>query len=224
MSLVVTIDGPSGSGKSTVAGLLAKRLGWRRLDTGAMFRTVTLAALKQGVDLSNTMALAKLAESLHAEFGPDKVTLDGVDVSKAIRDAEVARSSYHAAENPRVRETLLGWQREFASAHPTVAEGRDQGTVVFPDAFCKIFLTADPVVRAKRRYEEFLKEGKNVDFDQVLRDQEARDIRDRERIIAPLRQAEDAVTVDTSQLDIEQVVELLERLVRERLTEGPKGR
>jgi CMP/dCMP kinase len=214
---VVTIDGPAGSGKSTVAGQLAERLGWRLLDTGAMFRAVTLAALRAGIDLTDSAALGDLADSLSVELPPGSVMLNGEEVTAAIRTLEVTRSSRHAADNPRVRARLIVWQRAFAETQPTVTEGRDQGTIVFPDALCKFFMTADPHVRASRRHAELIARGTSITLEEVLRDQEERDARDRARAIAPLRPAHDATTVDTSHRTTTAVVDLLERLVRERL-------
>lgn len=216
MRLVVTIDGPAGSGKSTVAGRLADRLGWRLLDTGAMYRAVTLAGLRSGMSLEDDRGLAELAERLVVELTPGRVLLDGEDVSAEIRSVEVTEASRHAADHPRIRARLVGWQRAFAKAHPTVAEGRDQGTVVFPDSPCKFFLTADPRVRAARRYAEMVVRGVATTVEEVLKDQEERDARDLARAIAPLRAATDAHVIDTSELELSEVVDLLESVVRER--------
>jgi cytidylate kinase len=220
MRRVVTIDGPAGSGKSTAARLLAGRLGWSLLDTGAMFRAVTLAAHRDGLDPSDSDALGDLADRLRVEFPPGLVLLDGQDVTGQIRTVQVTRDSRHAAENPRVRARLIEWQRSFAGLQPTVTEGRDQGTIVFPDAPCKFFLTAEPLVRAQRRQAEHARRGEAITVEQVLADQEERDSRDRQRAIAPLKAADDAMAVDTSGLEIEQVVDLLEQVVRERLGEA----
>lgn len=206
---VVTIDGPAGAGKSTVARLLADRLGWRFLDTGAMYRVVTLAALRRSVDLQNAEALGRLADVLEVEFPPGRTLLAGEDVSLAIRDAAVTEASRFAADSPGVRLRLVAWQRAFADRADTVTEGRDQGTIVFPDAHRKFFVTASEEERARRRCAELRARGASIDLETVLADQRARDARDATRAIAPMKPADDAQTVDTTGLTIEQVVERL---------------
>lgn len=206
---VVTIDGPAGAGKSTVARLLAERLGWRFLDTGAMYRVVTLAALRRSVDLQNAEALGRLADVLEVEFPPGRTLLAGEDVSLAIRDAAVTEASRFAADSPGVRLRLVAWQRAFADRADTVTEGRDQGTIVFPDAHRKFFVTASEEERARRRCAELRARGASIDLETVLADQRARDARDATRAIAPMKPADDAQTVDTTGLTIEQVVERL---------------
>jgi cytidylate kinase len=223
MRRVVTIDGPAGSGKSTVARIVADRLGWRLLDTGAMYRAVALAALRAGLDLADEQAVGVLADRLTVSLPPGRVLLDGRDVTMEIRSVEVTRVTRFAADNPIVRRRLAAWQRDFAAENDTITEGRDQGTIVFPDAPCKFFLTAEPLVRAQRRQAEHARRGEAITVDQVLADQEERDARDRQRAIAPLKAADDAVAVDTSGLEIEQVVDLLEQVVRERLGEATCG-
>jgi len=208
---VVTIDGPAGAGKSTVARLLADRLGWRFLDTGAMYRVVTLAALRRKVDLRDADALGRLAEGLEAEFPPGRTLLGDEDVSLAIRDAAVTEASRFVADSPGVRLRLVAWQRAFAERADTVTEGRDQGTIVFPDAHRKFFVTASEEERARRRHAELRARGASVEFETVLSDQRARDARDASRAIAPMKPADDAQTVDTTGLTIEQVVERLFR-------------
>lgn len=214
MRRVVTIDGPAGSGKSTVARIVAARLGWRLLDTGAMYRAVALAGLRGGIDLADVEALGALAEGLTVQLPPGKVVLNGRDVTADVRTVEVTRAVRYAADNPAVRRRLAVWQRAFAGENDTITEGRDQGTIVFPDASCKFFLTADPAERARRRHGEFLRRGEEIAFEEVLRDQIDRDARDEARAIAPLRPAPDAAIVDTTGLTIEQVADRIEAAAR----------
>lgn len=213
MHRVVTIDGPAGAGKSTVARLLAERLGWRFLDTGAMYRVVTLAALRGGVDLEDAGALERLAAGLDASFPPGLALIGGEDVSAAIRDVAVTRASRFIADCGPVRARLVGWQRAFAERDDVVTEGRDQGTIVFPDASRKFYVTASEVERARRRHRELVAKGQDIELDAVLADQRARDARDAARAIAPMRAADDAETVDTTGLSVDEVVELLHRKV-----------
>ncbi|RUL88819.1 (d)CMP kinase [Tautonia sociabilis] len=214
MRRVVTIDGPAGSGKSTVARIVADRLGWRLLDTGAMYRAVALAALRAGLDLADEKAVGALADRLTVSLPPGRVLLDHDDVTAAIRTVEVTRVTRFAADNPAVRRRLAAWQRAFAAENDTITEGRDQGTVVFPDASCKFFLTADPVERARRRHAEFLSRGESIPLAEVLRDQEERDARDASRAIAPLRPAEDATVIDTTGRTIDEVAAIIEAAAR----------
>jgi cytidylate kinase len=209
MRRVVTIDGPAGAGKSTVARRLADRLGWRFLDTGAMYRAVTLAALRTATDLSSDEALSELASRLTVGLPPDKVTLDHEDVTTAIRSVEVTRASRFVADSRSVRMRLADWQRAFAAEHDTVTEGRDQGTIVFPDAFRKFFLTASDVERARRRVADHKARGEAVSFESILADQRDRDARDLARAIAPMKPAADAALIDTTGMTVDQVVEEL---------------
>lgn len=216
--LVVAMDGPAGSGKSTVARKLAEALGWRLLDTGAMYRLVALAGLRRGVDLADRQALAAIARELRPEFDGNRVILDGEDVSAEIRTPRVTAATKHAADNPEVRKLLARWQRQFAETRgPVVAEGRDQGTVVFPDATLKIFLTASVDERARRRHDEFLRRGESLPLDEVREAIRARDREDELREIAPLKPAEGAVILDTTGMPPEDVVETLRNLVLETL-------
>jgi len=214
MRRVVTIDGPAGSGKSTVARQVAERLGWRLLDTGAMFRAVAWAVARAGLDLDDAQAVARLTETLEVRFPPGRVLVDGEDVTEAIRTSEVTRRVRPIADNPAVRRELAGWQRAFAAENDTVTEGRDQGTVVFPDAPLKFFLTADPAERARRRFEEFRRRGETVAYDEVFADLQRRDREDEARTIAPLKPAEDAQRLDTTGRTIDEVVTIIERSAR----------
>ncbi len=217
---VVTIDGPAGAGKSTVSRQLAARLGWGLLDTGAMYRAVTLAALRRGLDLQSD-DLGELAETLDFRQGDGVFLLDGEDVTKAIRTPDVAAASSQTAAIPRVRECLKGWQRAYAAQRDTVTEGRDQGTVVFPDAAAKFFLTASTQERARRRHAELIVAGKVVTLETVLSEVMERDARDESRAIAPLRPAFDALVIDSTQLGLDEVTNLIEGDLRARGVVGP---
>jgi cytidylate kinase len=216
---VVTIDGPAGAGKSTLARMLAERLGWRLLDTGAMYRAVTVAALRRGVSLDEADAVAEVAATIQIRFPPGQVLLDGDDVTLAIRDPEINRQVGTVASSPAVRETLRGWQRAFVADYDTVAEGRDLGTVVFPQAIRKFFLTASAEERASRRHAELAQRHVGQALEDVLRDMKARDEGDVHRAISPLRPADDAETVDTTGMSREQVLERLLDSVRRALEE-----
>jgi CMP/dCMP kinase len=212
--MIVTIDGPAGAGKSSVARELARRLGFQFLDTGAMYRAAALAALQAGLSDNDADAIAKLAERLAIEFRGDQVLLDGEDVTREIRTSKVAAAVYLAADNPRVRARLVDLQRQIAGSQDTVTEGRDQGTVAFPNAECKIFLTASPQERARRRHAELAARGEKVSLDEVLAQQSERDRRDAIRPVGALVKAADAVEVLTDGLTAERVVARLEEIVR----------
>src|SRR5258708_4573080 len=175
--MIVTIDGPAGAGKSSAARTLARRLGFRFLDTGAMYRAVTFAALRRGLALHDPAALANLARELKIEVSDDRVLLDGEDVTNAIRTVSVTTATHFAADNPAVRQYLVGLQRLSAGRDHVVTEGRDQGTVVFPHAECKIFLTASANERARRRLADLTARGEQTTFEEVLAQQNLRDER-----------------------------------------------
>jgi cytidylate kinase len=210
--MVIAIDGPAGAGKSTVTRRLADRLGFSFLDTGAMYRAVTWAALSRNVELSDSDGVLALAKSIQIAFDADRVLVDGEDVSEQIRTPEVTRNVVHVADHFGVRDRLVELQREIAATGNFVCEGRDQGTVAFPDAFCKIYLNASPQYRAMRRVEQMQNAGQYVDFDQVIADQNLRDEQDLNREVGPLRRAEDAIEVNTDNQSIADVVNELERI------------
>jgi CMP/dCMP kinase len=200
---VIAIDGPAGSGKSTVARRLAERLGLEYLDTGAMYRAVTFAALRRGVDPADTEPVANLARSVELEVTTEHVRVDGVDATIEIRGPEVSRAVSLVAANPEVRTELVRRQREWAHDRGGgVLEGRDIGTVVFPDAVLKVYLTARPDVRAERRAAEVA----DLDYETVAADMARRDALDQGREADPLRQADDAIELDTSDMTIDEIV------------------
>jgi len=216
--MIVTIDGPAGAGKSSAARLLALLLGWEYLDTGAMYRAVTLAGVRAGVDLNDQQALAHLLKKMRLELPAGKVLLNGEDVSKEIRDPQVTAQSGAVANSRLVRERLVAWQRAIAEGRDMVCEGRDQGTIVFPDALCKFFLLADPTERARRRHRELLGRGDTISLEEILEAQTARDRRDAARDIAPMVPAGDAIVLDSTGMTIDEVVEFMRREVeRKRL-------
>jgi cytidylate kinase len=214
--MIITIDGPAGSGKSSAAKELARRLGFEFLDTGAMYRAVTLAALRGGVDVSDPQAVQRLLDELRLEMSPGRVLLNGEDVSQKIRAGTVTAASGAVADSPVVRRRLVEWQRQIAAGRNMVCEGRDQGTVVFPEAERKFFLVAQPEERARRRQRDMAARGEDVAWDEVLNAQELRDARDRERDLAPMIPASDAIILDSTQLTMDQVVERMEQHVRQK--------
>lgn len=221
-SFVVAIDGPAGAGKSTASRMLAQRLGFEFLDTGAMYRCVTLAVLQAQIDPRDQVAVTRLAKELTIRLQPETVTLNGVDVSDAIRSPEVSAAIGAIADNQQVRTLLSQWQREWADGKRVVTEGRDQGTVVFYDAPCKIFLTATDEERARRRCEELNSKGIEVRFEDVLAQQQQRDREDTGRKIGGLKVAEDASVVLTDGLTLEQVVDRLVEIVRGQASSLPR--
>ncbi|ROQ19984.1 cytidylate kinase [Marinimicrobium koreense] len=208
---VIAIDGPSGAGKGTLSRLVANRLGYHLLDSGALYRLTALAAMNAGVDLDNPDAVAAVARHLAVRFdaaGEDtRILLHEQDVSREIRTEAVSMNASRVAAYPPVREALLQRQRDFRQAPGLVADGRDMGTTVFPDAGVKIFLTASPEARAERRYLQLLEKGEKVDMDALVADIRERDKRDSERAVSPLKPADDAHLVDSTELTIEQVLE-----------------
>ncbi len=218
---VITIDGPSGSGKGTIGRCLAEHLGWHFLDSGALYRVLGLAASRRGVALDDEDTLAELAAALdvrfvHGEDGEVRVRLDGEDVNREIRTEESAARASRVASLPAVRQALLARQRAFRQPPGLVADGRDMGTVVFPDAPLKLFLTASVEERARRRYRQLKEKGVDAMLPRILADVRARDARDSERRVAPLLPAEDAVIIDTSGLAVAEVERRVLALVEER--------
>lgn len=214
--MIITIDGPAGAGKSTVARQLARRLGFRFLDTGAMYRAVALAGLRREVDWQRPEQLAELAGKLDIAVRGSKIFLDGEDVTDAVRSLEVTAVTKHAADNPQVRRHLVALQRAAAGGDNIVTEGRDQGTVAFPEAGCKIFLTAGAEERARRRLKDLHGQGESATLEDVLAAQQRRDREDAARPVGALLRAADAVEVCTDGMSVDEVVDRLESLVRDR--------
>jgi cytidylate kinase len=220
-NLIITIDGPAASGKSTAAQLLAKELGASFLDTGAMYRAATLAAMQAGVDMNNEQQLLRILGNKRFEFftkaGEIGASIDGIDVSEQIRSAEVTANARYIASAIKIREKLVQMQRQFAAGEEKiVTEGRDQGTVAFADADIKFFLTADSIERARRRQAQLQAKGSSESLEKIQKAIEARDKSDSNRQVAPLTPADDAIIVDTTDLSIEQVVEKLLGFVKEK--------
>ena len=207
---IIAIDGPAGSGKSTVGRALARHLGLEYLDTGAMYRSVTFAAMRRGIDPSEAEVLGRIVGDIELEVGPDAVTVDGVDSTIEIRGPEVSRAVSIVAANPTVRAEMVRRQREWAQRHGGgVIEGRDIGSVVFPDAELKVYLTADPEVRAQRRS----KEVTDLDYETVAADIARRDALDQGRETSPLVEADGAFLVDTTGLTVEQIISVITKAI-----------
>jgi cytidylate kinase len=213
MTTVVAIDGPAGAGKSSTAKALAARLGFRHVDTGAMYRVVGVLAHEAGIALDDDAALARLVDGIVFDEAGERIVVAGRDLTRAIRAADAGDLASKVSTRPVVRARLVALQRRFADGGPVVMEGRDIGTVVFPDATVKVFLTADPQERARRRATEMRERGEVVDEAALAAGISERDRRDSERAAAPLRPAEGAVVVDTTHLDLITVVERLAALV-----------
>ncbi|HSW94335.1 MAG TPA: (d)CMP kinase [Gammaproteobacteria bacterium] len=217
---VITVDGASGTGKGVVTQRVARQLGWRLLDSGALYRVLALAAQKHGVALDNEPAVTVLAEHLDVQFiatdlgTTPVILLEGQDVTDTIRTEKIGNGASKVGALPAVRTALLSRQRAFREMPGLATDGRDMGTVIFPDASVKIFLTASPIERAKRRYNQLKEKGINVTLSDLVEELSERDQRDRERAVAPLRPADDAICIDTDKLTIEQVVDRVMSEVR----------
>jgi len=209
--MIITVDGPSGAGKGTLCYALAEKLGYALLDSGAIYRVTALAALKSAVKLDDELALADLARHLDIQFVPQngevQILLNNENVSAQIRTQEVAEAASKVAVFPAVRNALLQLQQDFATqGKGLIADGRDMGTVVFPNAQAKLFLDASAEERAKRRFKQLQNKGINGNFDQILAEIKERDFRDRNRAVAPLKPADDALLLDSTELDINEVI------------------
>lgn len=218
---VVAIDGPSASGKGTVSRNVASALGFHFLDSGALYRLVGLAALERGTDLRDTAGIAELARNLDAEFKDDAIELDGREVTTAIREERVSSAASQVAAIPPVRDALLERQRAFRRPPGLVADGRDMGSVVFPDATLKIYLTADPAERARRRYNQLIEKGMDASMNALLQEIRKRDARDSGRAAAPLQKCADAVELDTTGLSVEAVVSEILALYERKAAKAP---
>lgn len=221
VSPVITIDGPSGAGKGTISTLLAKQFGWHFLDSGAIYRVLAIASMHHQINAADEIGLVPLASSLDVSFDTQdsgsRIVLEGEDVTYSIRTEEVGSTASQIASLPRVREALLRRQRAFKQSPGLVADGRDMGTVVFPNAEVKIFLTATAEERAQRRYKQLKEKGHDVNIARLLADIQARDERDANRTVAPLVPAADAFVLDSTDLNVEQVIEKITEFVDSKL-------
>ncbi len=222
MSIAIAIDGPAGAGKSTISKSAAKKLGFIYIDTGALYRTVGLAATRNNVEPVEGEAVNNLLNSIKVELtfndkGEQVVLLDGEDVSGLIRTPEASMMASKISAIPEVRAYLLDLQRNMAKTDNVIMDGRDIGTVVLPDAEVKIFLTATPEARATRRYKELVEKGMDVKYEDILEDVKTRDYNDSHRDIAPLKQAEDAVLADTTEIDLEGSIDLIVSIIKEHM-------
>lgn len=216
---VITIDGPGGSGKGTIAMHLARALGWHLLDSGALYRLVAVAALDAGVASSDEAGLARVARSLDARFeaADDGVAvfLDDKDITGRLRSHQTSEMASLVASVPAVREALAERQRQFRQAPGLIADGRDMGTVIFPDAPLKLYLTASPQARAERRYKQLKEKGESVNLSRLSQDIKKRDERDSSRAVAPLKPAEDAHVIDSTEMSINEVLDTIHKLLKE---------
>ena len=223
MSIInVAIDGPAGAGKSTISRAAAKEMGYIYIDTGALYRTVGLNAMRQGADVNDAdSVIATITDDLKVELrfidGEQRMFLNGEDVSDKIRTPEASSAASKVSAVPEVRKYLFDLQKDLAKNNNCIMDGRDIGTVVLPDAKVKIFLTASPEARAKRRYKELIEKGMEVNYDDVLADMIKRDYDDSHRAIAPLKQADDAVLADTSDLDLQQSIQLIIKIIKDNI-------
>jgi cytidylate kinase len=220
-SPVIAIDGPSASGKGTVAKAVANALGFHFLDSGALYRLVALAALENAVPVSDVARVTEIAANLNVVFSADAVLLDGRDVTAAIREEPVGAAASAVAAIADVRTALLERQRRFRKAPGLVADGRDMGSVVFPDAALKVFLTADPVERARRRYKQLMEKGIDANIDTLLQEIRERDTRDSQRAAAPLRKCADAVELDTTSMSVDEAVAQVVTFYKKRAYKAP---
>lgn len=216
----IAIDGPAGAGKSTIAKAVAKRLGIIYLDTGAMYRSVAYYVLEHGADVNDERAVEALLPGIEMDIryenGMQQIYVSGKNVTPYLREPHMSKAASDVSALPCVRYKMVELQREFAASHDVVLDGRDIGTFVLPDANCKFFMTASPEERAKRRFKELTEKGSVCTFEEVLADINKRDYNDSHRAVAPLKQAEDAVRIDTTDMSIEQVTECVERIVKEK--------
>lgn len=206
---VIAIDGPSASGKGSVAELVAEQLGFHYLDSGAIYRIVAYASQQNQIAWSDAEAIAKLTAQLHIEFSHGNILLNGNDITTEVRSEEMGRGASEVAVHPAVRHALLDLQKQFRQLPGLVGDGRDMASVVFPDAILKIFLTADVEIRAQRRYQQLCNRGLNANYETILQDLQARDLRDSQRSAAPLKQMPDALFLDTSNRTIQQAVDFV---------------
>ncbi|AAX88701.1 cytidylate kinase [Haemophilus influenzae 86-028NP] len=222
MGMIITVDGPSGAGKGTLCYALAEKLGYALLDSGAIYRVTALAALQRKTDLTNETDLAELARHLDIQFIPQNgevnILLAGMDVSRLIRTQEVADAASKVAVFQKVRSALLQLQQDFAKNDGLIADGRDMGTVVFPNAQVKLFLDASAEERAKRRYKQLQNKGINGNFAQILAEIKERDLRDRNREVAPLKPADDALLLDSTALSINEVIDQALSYIQEKVS------
>ena len=216
----IAIDGPAGAGKSTIAKAVAKRLGMIYLDTGAMYRSVAYYVLEHGADVNDERAVEALLPGIEMDIryenGMQQIYVSGKNVTPYLREPHMSKAASDVSALPCVRYKMVELQREFAASHDVVLDGRDIGTFVLPDANRKFFMTASPEERAKRRFKELTEKGSVCTFEEVLADINKRDYNDSHRAVAPLKQAEDAVRIDTTDMSIEQVTECVERIVKEK--------